>query len=295
MERIIWLPQFTSFNAIGREFPSKDSIIMILGELKSSQNMYNFCVNNDRAYETLDSKFNPEKYLSIRDELCPEIIPILELYLKRFSIDQKVCEMLGISFPVIWHSICVLWWFNFMVGNYRGDGKQKWSMKLSKMRRTVNNDVSGNTFRVCELEYDPMLEKYPEYKEALQYFFDLNDKANTLSETNDEMQYLFRQSLDIEVKISKILKLRKKGYCPFLCPNPKCRKAMMLSPIDSRTHCGSEECERYYNANSKRKNNLKKDWVQDPSQKGLCTGTCGSKRRYLNRDRICYECYPEKF
>jgi hypothetical protein len=295
MKTIIKLPVFTSFNVLGREFPSKDSIAMILIDLKNSENIQNFCFNHHMAHETLDGKFNPEKYLSRRSELYPKIIPILELRLKRLPIYQKMCEMVGISFPVLWQSMCVVMWFNFMVGNYRGDGKQKRSMELAKFRRIVNSGITDSNFRVSKMEYDPILEKYPEYKEALEYFWDFDDRATALADVDREMEQLFRDLLNIEVKMSSISKLIKKGYRPFLCPNPKCRKPIMLSPTDSRKHCRANECERYYNTNSKRKNNPKKAWIEDPNQTGLCLGTCGSVRRKLNSDRTCKTCYPEKF
>jgi hypothetical protein len=262
MKIITKLPVFTSFNVLGREFPSEDSMVMILIDLKNSENTKRFCLNHHISHNTLDCKFNPDKYLSRLDELCPEIIPILELRLKRFPIYQKMCEILGISFPVLWQSMCIVMWFDF---------------------------------RVPKMEHDPMLEKYPEYKNALDFACNFDDVISTLAETNSEIEQLLQSLLDIEVEVLSISKLTKKGYRPILCPNPKCRKSIMLSPTDSRRHCGANECERYYNTNSKRKNNPKKGWVEDPSQTGLCAGTCGSVRRKLNSDRICKQCCPKKF
>jgi hypothetical protein len=294
MKTIIKLPVFTSFNVLGREFPSEDSMAMILIDLKNPENIKKFCFNHHIAHKTLDCTFNPDKYLSRLDELCQEIIPIIELRLKRFPIYQKMCEISGISFPVFWQSMCVVMWFDFMVGNCRGIGKQKLSNAFSKFRRIVNTGVP-NKFRVPKMEHDPMLEKYHEYKNALDFVCNFDDVISTLAETNSEIEQLLQSLLDIEVEVLSISKLTKKGYRPILCPNPKCRKSIMLSPTDSRRHCGANECERYYNTNSKRKNNPKKGWVEDPSQTGLCAGTCGSVRRKLNSDRICKQCYPEKF
>jgi hypothetical protein len=191
--------------------------------------------------------------------------------------------------------MCVLMWFDFMVGNYRGGCKQKRSIEFAKFRRVINGKDRDSNFRVSKMEHDPLLEKYPEYKKALDYVCNYDDVVSTLAETNHEMEKLLRVLLDVEVKNFSILKLKKKGYRPLLCPNPKCRKSIMLSPADSRTHCGSNECRRYYDANSKRKNNPKKGWVKDINQIGVCAGTCGSDRRNLNSDRICKKCYPEKF
>ncbi|WP_373546046.1 hypothetical protein [Chamaesiphon sp.] len=294
MDGNILAPVFTRFTTLGKDFPSKDSFLIICVDLRTLENIRNFCINNDKAYETLDSKFNPDKYLSRFDDLCPEIIPTLELRVRRLSIYQKICEMENISFPVLWQSMCIVMWFDFMVGNYRGIGKQKLSTNFSKFRRIVNAG-SPNKFRVPKMEHDPMLEKYPEYKNALDFACNFDNVISTLAETNYEIEQLLRSLLDIEVEALSISKLIKKGYRPFVCPNPKCRKPMMLSPTDSRKHCVANECERYYNTNSKRKNNLKKGWIEDPNQTGLCAGTCGSVRRKLNSDRTCQKCYPEKF
>ena len=165
MDGNILAPVFTRFTTLGKDFPSKDSFLMICVDLRTLENIRIFCINNDKAYETLDSKFNPDKYLSIFDDLCPEIIPTLELRVRRLSIYQKICEIENISLPVLWQSMCIVMWFDFMVGNYRGIGKQKLSTTFSKFRRIVNAGVP-NKFRVPKMEHDPMLEKYPEYKNA---------------------------------------------------------------------------------------------------------------------------------
>lgn len=316
-ERLVKM-SFALLNVYGRSIPSEESITTILDSLNDKDEEI-FCAINNKFMYDLGAIFNPDNHPYNGKD--PETIKIFKLYMESRQNYQSQCEILRVNFPILWQSFAVIKWYQFMLGKYKSGDIQKLIGDLSRLRRTRMGKISRDSFKIHIVKDYPILEKYPEYRDALfivDYFHYL---VKITLEINCDLNNLRTSELDILRKMAEVVKHRKITYGIFSCYF--CGNLITFTPEGTRKSdgsiittkrirkcCGSEECENKYSAGTTEKNrsqphaiNEKKkrssekvttQWIKVDNAARWCVGVC-SKRRLVDKHRICEQCHGRGF
>jgi hypothetical protein len=223
----------------------------------------------------------------------------------------------GIFFSMIWQSRAVVKWFNFMLGNDRGlKDAQKIRKLFSKLHKIRLGKTPRNGFKIGEIqdyiEDNSSLKKYPEYEEALAIFNSFGVTTTHISQTDDEMKKIKTSRLDLVKRLASSQEGKKMGYRPIKCCI--CKEYTFVKRDSKSKTCTLEKCEekykKKYSADTTRKSRLQQhavnekkkrssekvttQWIRVDNTMRWCVGVC-AKRRFVDKHRICQQCYDDGF
>jgi hypothetical protein len=319
----------TFVNIFGVCVPSTKSMEMILNEW-DDENARKIIMLNNRFLTDHHATFDPERFISTCNNLKTK--KVLQIYLDQYSNCKKQCEKVGLSFVLVWRSLVIMRWFDFILGNSRGSGSKEIGDELSRIIKARTNENPYSSPSNLWLKDRPLLDKYPEYTEAKLHFITFLTITNLVSDTDSEMEELKIADFRIAKRLTNFANHTRTDYHSFICPICKedvnilysgkdfepcgspdchfCNTLIILPRGRELARCESDYCRKKYSAgttrnsrsqphavNEKKKRSSEKvttQWIKVDNTARWCVGVC-SKRRLVDKHRICEQCHDGGF
>jgi DNA-directed RNA polymerase subunit M/transcription elongation factor TFIIS len=314
-----------SVNIFGIRTPSTESTEAILNEW-DNENIRKIIILNNRFLIDHSATFNPENFIDTCSNSKTK--KVLQIYLDLYHNHRRQCEKVGLSFVLVWRSLVIMRWFDFMLGNSRGSGSKEIGDELSKIINARTNENPYSSPSNLWLKDRPHLDKYPEYTEAKLHFITFLTITNLVSDTDPEMEELKIADFRIAKRLTNFANHTRTDYHSFICPicqedvnilysgkdfepcgSPDCdfcNTLIILPRGRELAHCESDYCRKKYSAgttgnsrsqphaiNKKKdqfsRKNLKKAF---DSKRSKCPG-CGAKKIVLyefGTENLCWSC-----
>ncbi len=280
-----------------REIPSDLSMNLVLNELKDEDRDI-FILHSDEFISNIygwlaPTQYNPSDFTDDKERSA------LELQLAIVKVYQIQCARLQIDFRHFWQSRAVISWFHYMLANSRSFHVQRLRREFSHI---IDLEIEGQTSdrsKIVTMKEYPMLEKYPEYQDALTIFNGICDAINISARIDPLMSYLDSLQLELHTCQADVLEGSDTTSRIFICPY--CNSLEILKPgIKERKHCG--ECKNAYDAHRQKewrlsqKPNTQAIWLKAFEGKSKnCKGSeCqeeGGRLRQVNDEHLCRECF----
>ncbi len=238
-EEIKNLEIFLCVNIFGTCVPSTKSMEMISNKW-SGENIRKIMMLNNRFLIDHAATFDPEKFIHTCND--PNAKKILQIYLDKYHNYKKQCDKAGLSFVLVWRSIVIMRWFNFMLGNSRGSGAKEVGDELSRIIEARTNQKPYSSPSNLWLKDRPLLDKYPEYTEAKLHYIAFMTITNIISDTDPEMEELKIASFRIAKRLTNFANHTKTDYHSFICPICQEDVNILYSGEDFKP-CGSPDCD----------------------------------------------------
>jgi hypothetical protein len=205
-------------------------------------------------------------------------------YLLLMENCRSQCNLLGVDFYGVWYCKAVITWFRLVMGY----------LEIRNQSDLIKDVVKhANSFKNTGIYIDVGL-NFPDFNRFRQ--FELAHKAwrswrvdaYLISENNQQMKYLLIQLGEINKNSAKSIESDAGSYriCRF------CWSVFNVKiSSDKWKSCGSPDCKLAYIRTNRHKNHPKRGWIHDPTAQQPCIGECGSDRKQLNSNRVCFGCY----
>jgi hypothetical protein len=281
---------FERIEVYGKQTPSDATILIILFELKKTENK-NDMTNANSAISQKFSNFLDTSNLAVKHTRALfnndyiEFTASANMGLDYKNNYQSQCELIGVSFPLLWQSFATISWFASVMNYLEIPNQSDMSKDMIKHANTFKK--TGAYVRDSRYTDDKNnLIRFKEYREAISFIYEFISGTSELSKNNQQMKELLIQRDNILREIAKV---------DVLTPYRICRFCMSVFNVrtssDKWKSCGSPDCKKAYIRANRQKNHPKRQWVHDPTALKPCVGECGSNRKKLNSERICFCCY----
>ena len=304
---------FAQADIFGEYLPSKTSIEAVMSKLGNPNQTkgekriakQDFCSLNYVIVTLLDRQLNADIYLS-RGEIGKD----LEASFQFVSAIKQQAEITGFSFWSVMQSTFVMRWYQYLAGNPSGGNLQKICQQTTTMLSIANRDKEPWKFPEVTIYDDySRLEEYLDFQSANEYFKSftskvMNDLENSLNEQNPKERgsKIGDSILDMYAAINYLAAVyEKKGnrLVPFLCPFCQSHSLLKRAKKGLRAHCENLECKRAYSfVGNQRNRESPANQIQVSSllpwekASGTPRYCCECrKRRLVNKERSCKQCY----
>jgi hypothetical protein len=234
-----------------------------------------FIGNSNQIIEHMKKCFNPNILHNSRST---------HMYLLLMENCRSQCNLLGVNFHGVWYCKAVVDWFRPVMGYLE-------IRNQSDLKKDVIKHA--NSFKNTGIYVDVGLNfsdfnRFRQFELAYTVWKSWRVDAYLMSENNQQMKDLLIQCGEINKKLIKSIEPDAGSYriCRF------CLSVFNVktSP-DKWKSCGSRNCKLAYIRANREKNHPKRQWVHDPTALKPCIGGCGSNRKKLNSNRVCFTCY----
>ncbi len=267
---------FERIKVYGKQIPSDTTILLVLHELKTTEKRSNFIDASDRTTREMRFTFNHD------DIECSEFARMGLNYKNNY---QAQCKLIGADFLTLWYHFASSPWFIAVMRYLEIPNQSDMSKDMIKHVNTFKK--TGEYVRDSKYTDDKHnLIRFDEYREAIDFIGQFVSITSELSKTNQQMEDLLIQRDNILRELARLDSFDPVRICRF------CMSAynVRTSP-DKWKSCGSPDCLRAYIRANRQKNHPKRQWIHDPSALKPCIGECGSDRKQLNSNRVCFGCY----
>jgi hypothetical protein len=198
---------------------------------------------------------------------------------------QSQCKLIGADFLTLWYYFASSSWFIGVMGYLEIPNQSDMSKHMIKHVNTFKK--TGEYVRDSRYFEDKNnLVRFKEYREAVFFLSDFALFTSELSKTNQQMKELLIQRDDIVREVAKVDRGDPVRICRF------CMSVFNVrTSSDNWKSCGSPDCKRAYIRTNRQNNHPKRGWIHDSTAQQPCMGMCGSDRRQLNSNRVCFSCY----
>jgi hypothetical protein len=256
-----------SVNIFGIRVPSTESTETILNEW-DDENIRKIIMLNNRFLIDHSATFDPENSIDTCSDSKAK--KVLQIYLDLYHNHRRQCEKVGLSFVLVWRSLVIMRWFDFMLGNSRGSGSKEIGDELSKIINERTNENPYSSPSNLWLKDRPLLDKYPEYTEAKLHFITFLTITNLISDTDPKMEELKIADFRIAKRLANFANHTRTDYHSFICPicqedvnilysgkdfepcgSPNCHfcNTLIILPRGKElAHCESDYCRKKYSA-----------------------------------------------
>ena len=240
-----------------------------------------------------------------------ELLAYRELFVELYQNYQRQHEAIGCNeFNLFWQSLAVVEWFAAMAAKMKEGNIQDLERKAKEICDRFKNFTpiifeSANENHVPR--YSDLKERFPEYAKAIENCDEWNKKTVILRGRNYKLDKLTIYEKWLLVQICKKIESSENKHLNICC---FCKKLFPSDRGGGHKSCGSTECEQRYSAATTKKNRSQPHSINEKerrsSQKGVtqwskadntprwCVGVC-SKRRLVNKHRICEQCHGGGF
>jgi hypothetical protein len=261
----------------GIQIPSSETINIVFTQLKTPEQRMNFVENSNLIVRFLNVSFNPNIIENSR--YARDGLRLMNNY-------QARAELLGEYFYPAWYSLAVMTWFGKVLGGIKIINRSDLTKRISKHANSFKNTDIYDKIDVG-LNFDD-LRIFPELEQALETYTKWNYVCWQMSKSSQQMKDLLIQSGDI-------CKEKIKSIDPVVDDYRICRFCQSVYNVNTSSDkwksCGSVKCKRAYIRASRHKNHPKRGWICDPTAQQPCIGGCGSDRKQLNSNRVCFGCH----
>jgi hypothetical protein len=253
----------------------------VLSQIEMPEKRGNFAKHSNQIVGHLNTHFNPD----ILDD-CRSA----RIGLRLMNNYQAQGELIGLDFSPLWYSIAVLTWFKCVLRRSRIRNRSDMTKILNKRANTFrktgvysNIDIGMNhQYRSEFLEHERAYNIFNQWRLATYRISRYNQQMKYLLIQNDDIHKEWNKSIEPDAGFHRICRFCMSGF------NVK-------TSSDKWKSCGSPDCKRVYIRASRHKNHPKRGWIYDPAAQQPCIGssikTCGSNRKQLNSNRVCFGCY----
>jgi hypothetical protein len=264
----------------GKHIPLDITVLLILCKLKTSEKRNNFIDTNNQFVRKMKFTFNHDAIE------CSELARTGLKYKNNYQVQ---CKLIGADFLTFWYYYASYSWFVSVMGYLDIPNQSDMSRAMKKHAKDFKRE--GVYTRDSKYTDDKNnLIRFKEYKEAISFISRFMSIAEELSKTNQQMKELLIERDNILIEVAK---------SDTFDPHRICRFCMSVYDVKTsngkRKHCGSPDCDAAYIRASRHKNHPKRGWIHDPTASQPCIGssikTCGSNRKQLNSNRVCFGCY----
>lgn len=227
-------------NIFKRSIPSDKTMETILDRWDDKENKNKIIELNNRFLEDHLATFAPDKFIDTCNN--PKTKKVLQIYLDLYHNYIRQCEKASLSFVLVWQSIVIMIWFEFMLGNSRGSGSKEIGDELSKIiKARTNENPHSSPSNLC-LKDRPNLDKYPEYTEAKLLFNAFLTITTLISDTDPEMEKLKIANSRVAKRLTNFANHTRTDYHSFICPICQKDFNILYSEKDFKP-CGSPDCD----------------------------------------------------
>jgi hypothetical protein len=267
---------FERIKVYGKQIPSDTTMLLVLHELKATGKRSNFINASNRITREMRFTFNHD------DIECSEFARTGLNYKDNY---QAQCKLIGADFLALWYYFASSSWFIAVMGYLEIPNQSDMSKDMIKHTNTFKK--TGAYIREGKYIDDKNnLIRFKEYREAISFIYQFISITSELSKTNQQMKNLLIQRDNILKELAKWDRGDPIRICRF------CMSVFNVrTSSDKWKSCGSPDCKRAYIRTSRHKNHPKRRWLHDPTAQQPCMGMCGSDRKQLNSNRVCFGCY----
>jgi hypothetical protein len=258
------VPIFNCIEVCNRYIPSEESIYSILDEIDNEADRLQF-VDSNNVVVWMFEHDDPED----SDDL-----KLRELLAELIQNYHRQGEVVGEDVTEIIQSLAVVNWFATMA---------------PKMKETNTQDLRKDSSKLLQYFKKNKLTKFdkPRYSDLMR-FLEYEEAIKTLTSWCENVLVLINKNhklnnlVIIEFQIrKKIIENRDKSNNPYFNICYFCRKHFLSDKGGGHKNCGSEECERRYDAAAKKKSR---------SQPHELSKRAKPKKAFDGRPKFCDEC-----
>jgi hypothetical protein len=267
---------FERIKVYGKQIPSDTTILLVLHKLKTPEKISNFTDASNLIVREMRFTFNHD------DTECSEFAPMGLNYKNNY---QAQCNLIGADFLTLWYYFASSSWFVAVMGHLEIPNQSDMSQDIVKHVNAFKK--TGAYVRDSKYIDDKNnLVRFKEYREAIEFISQFVSITSESSKTNQEMKELLIQRDNILKELAKWDRGDPIRICRF------CMSVFNVrTSSDNWKSCGSPDCKRAYIRTNRQNNHPKRGWIHDFTAQQPCMGMCGSDRKQLNSNRVCFGCY----
>jgi hypothetical protein len=259
------------------QISSNETRRVLTSELTTLEKVKKFINNNNQIVRHMRSFFNHDAV-----ECCRSA----RIGLRLMNNIQAQCKLTGIDFPSLWYSVAVITWFGPVMGYLERTNPSDLKKSVVKKANTfIKTGVYDNATKYFDDVHN--LNRFMQFRLANDLHNQCSLLTYELSKNNQEMKDLLIQHEEIMKEWVKI--------ADSIEPQRICRFCLSVFNVktspDKWKSCGSRDCKLAYIRANREKNHPKRGWIHDPTAQQPCIGMCGSDRKQLNSNRVCFGCY----